>query len=147
MKSLLEPEAHSEIKKRLQNLSENTERKWGKMTAAQMAKHCQGPLEIMLGHDNFDLKPNWFAKVFFKGAMYSDKLWRKNLPTIPRFKITEEHDLTTEKTKLESLLDELGTQLNKEGWGTHPAFGKFTDEQWGKMQYKHLDHHFRQFGI
>jgi hypothetical protein len=147
MKSILDAQAHSEIKDRLQNLTEHSDRKWGKMTAAQMAKHCQGPLEIMLGHNDYDLKPNWFVNLLFKKAMYSDKLWRKNLPTIRRFKIENDRDLTVEKNKLNALLDELGGQLNKESWGQHPSFGKFTNQQWGKMQYKHLDHHFRQFGI
>ncbi|MCF6222561.1 MAG: hypothetical protein L3J34_02410 [Flavobacteriaceae bacterium] len=26
-------------------------------------------------------------------------------------------------------------------------FGEFTAKQWGKMQYKHLDHHLKQFGL
>ena len=28
----------------------------------------------------------------------------------------------------------------------HPFFGKLTSEEWGIGMYKHLDHHFRQFG-
>ena len=37
--------------------------------------------------------------------------------------------------------------LKTEIWNPHPMFGKFTMEQWGKMEYKHLDHHLRQFGV
>lgn len=29
----------------------------------------------------------------------------------------------------------------------HPFFGKMTGEDWGHLMYKHLDHHFRQFGV
>ncbi len=32
-------------------------------------------------------------------------------------------------------------------WPLHPVFGKFTKEQYGKMNYKHLDHHLTQFGV
>ena len=79
--------------------------------------------------------------------MYSDKLWRKNLPTAKGFKITDAKDFASEKAKLAALLDEFDTQRSRNDWQAHPAFGPMTKEQWGKMQYKHLDHHFRQYGV
>ena len=79
--------------------------------------------------------------------MYSDKLWRKNLPTAKGFKIMEDKDFAAEKAKLEALLNEFDTQRDRTNWQPHPAFGEMTKEQWGKMQYKHLDHHFRQYGV
>ena len=30
---------------------------------------------------------------------------------------------------------------------THPFFGTMTDDEWGKLHYVHLDHHFAQFGV
>ena len=147
MKSLFEPEAFSEIKNRLANLSEKTERQWGKMTPAQMAHHCQSPLNIMLEKVDYGFKPNWLAKLFFKKSLYSDKPWRKNLPTPKQFRETEQRDFTAEKQHLEALIDELGSQRERNDWKPHPDFGYFTKEQYGEMQYKHLDHHFRQFGI
>ncbi|MGB5666410.1 MAG: DUF1569 domain-containing protein, partial [Maribacter sp.] len=32
-------------------------------------------------------------------------------------------------------------------WNLHPLFGEFTVEQWGQMEFKHLDHHLKQFGV
>ena len=29
----------------------------------------------------------------------------------------------------------------------HPIFGKMSYEEWDKLQYMHLDHHLRQFGV
>ena len=145
MKSLFENDALKEIRTRLDTLSETSEKQWGKMTAGQMAHHCQLPLNVMLEKENYNLKPNWFAKTFFKKAMYSDKLWKKNLPTMKQFKETTARDFTTEKQKLQQLLDEFETQRERTDWKPHPSFGELTKEQWGKMQYKHLDHHLRQF--
>ncbi len=147
MRSLLEKEAFDEIKDRISMLEEHSARQWGKMTPAQMARHCQYPLRIMLGHEDYNLRPNWLVNALFKKSMYNDKPWRKNLPTVKRFKQTEPADFPTEIAKLNSLIDEIGENRNKESWGDHPAFGKLTNEQWGKMQYKHLDHHLRQFGL
>lgn len=147
MKSILNTEAFSEIKNRLDTLSENSERQWGKMTNGQMLRHCQGPLNIMLGKNDYNLKPNWLINLLFKKILYSDKLWRKGLPTAKAFKQTKAYDFTTEKAYLVTLVNELGEQMDKTDWGKHPAFGHLTNEQWGKMQYKHLDHHLRQFGV
>ena len=147
MKSLFTDDAFNEITARLNNLSENSKRQWGKMTPGQMAHHCQLPLNIILEKKNLNLKPNWLVNLFFKKSMYSDKPWRKNLPTAPGFKETKPRDFTTEKAALQSLLAEFGTQRDRNNWKPHPSFGKFTKEQYGKMQYKHLDHHFRQFGV
>ncbi len=145
MKSLFETDALTEIRTRLQTLSETSEKQWGKMSAGQMVHHCQIPLNVILEKEDYNLKPNWFAKTFFKKAMYSDKPWRKNLPTMKQFKETTTKDLTTEKQKLQELLDEFEKQRERTDWKPHPSFGALTKEQWGKMQYKHLDHHFRQF--
>ena len=79
--------------------------------------------------------------------MYSDKPWRKNLPTAKPFKITEKKDFSSEKSALEAMLNEFESQRDRTAWNPHPSFGEFTKEQWGKMQYKHLDHHLRQFGV
>jgi hypothetical protein len=147
MKSLFDDEAYSEIRNRLHNLSENSERQWGKMTQGQLVSHLQLPLNIILEKVDYGFKPNWLVNLLFKKSMYSDKLWRKNLPTAKGFKTTEEKDFAPEKAKLEALLDEFDTQRGRANWQAHPAFGAMTKEQWGKMQYKHLDHHFRQYGV
>jgi hypothetical protein len=147
MKSLFDLEAFSEIKERLANLNETAPKQWGEMTHGQMVHHCQGPLNIILEKNDYGLKPNWLAKLFFKKSLYSDKLWSKNLPTAKFLRETDDWDLKTEKANLEALLTEFEAQRDRTDWKQHPGFGSFTKKQYGKMQYKHLDHHFRQFGV
>ena len=147
MKSLFDQEAYEEVRSRIDALTENSERQWGKMTPGQMVCHCQAPLNIILGKNDYGLKPNWLIKTFFKKSMYNDKPWRKNLPTVPGMKQTAPKDLTKERAKLETLLEELHAQRDRDDWQPHPTFGDLTKEQWGQMQYKHLDHHLTQFGV
>lgn len=147
MKSLFDQEAYDEIRSRLQALSENSERQWGKMTPGQMLRHCQAPLNIILEKEDYGFKRNWLAILFFKKSLYNDKPWRKNLPTAGPLKQKEPRDFTKEKAALESLLDEFDTQRAREEWPPHPGFGEFTKQQLGQMQYKHLDHHLTQFGV
>lgn len=147
MKSFFEKGVYEEIKGRIEKLTIDTQPNWGKMNTGQMLHHCQMPLNIILEKEDYGVKPNWLVNLLFKKSMYSDKLWRKNLPTAPGFKIQDERDFDKEHSHILNLLEELNAQKEREDWQPHPAFGKLTKEQWGKMQYKHLDHHLRQFGV
>ena len=150
MKSIFNTEAYEEILSRIDQLSESSERQWGKMQVGQMLHHCQYPLKIGLGRHNPKNKPSLMLKVmgkFFKKSLYNDKPWKQNLPTAKSFKVEDDKDFTAEKQVLVGLIRDFHQEKDKKEWDPHPAFGSFTPEQWGQMQYKHLDHHLRQFGV
>lgn len=147
MKSLFEPSSKEEIISRIAKLSGQHVPLWGKMSVSQMLHHCQFPLKLAIKNDPKGSKPNFLARLFFKKMMYNDRLWRKNLPTVPKFKVVEDKDFNSEKKLLLELIEEFSSKSDKINWNPHPMFGKFSPEQWGKIQYKHLDHHLRQFGV
>lgn len=147
MKSLFDHNTHTEIKNRLQKLSETSERQWGKMTVGQMAWHCQYPLSLAIRNKENSGKGNWFVKLFFKKSLYNDKPWRKNLPTAPQLKAKEDKNFTEEVKVLAQLVDDFAALDTRTVWQPHPAFGSFTKAQWGQVGYKHLDHHLKQFGV
>jgi len=150
MKSLFNPDAHQEILDRIEKLNENTSPQWGKMSVDQMLKHCQAPLEVAIGNKQLNSKIGFMKKLLFKAfkpTMYNDKLWNQNIPTAKEYVIMQNHDFNTEKEKLKKVINEFSTLKTKTNWPKHPFFGNFNTEQWGKLQYKHLDHHFRQFDV
>ncbi len=147
MKSLLQEDGYLDIKQRLEKLNENSTRDWGKMSVGQMCWHCQYPLQLAIENKPNNSNGNWFIKTFFKKSMYNEKPWRKNLPTAPQLKTQENKEFSKEHKKLKALIDQFYDNRNREKWYPHPTFGTFTKEQWGQMQYKHLDHHLRQFGL
>ncbi len=147
MESLLQPKPYTEVLKRLATLQPDTKPLWGKMNASQMLKHCQRPLEIAVKGKTFGLKSNFIIRWFFKSSMYNDKPFVKNMPTPKGFKVTEDANFTNERDQLINLIEEFHKMRGKENWPHHPVFGFLTTEQWGKMQYKHLDHHLRQFKV
>ncbi|WP_343485495.1 DUF1569 domain-containing protein [Allomuricauda sp. d1] len=147
MKSLFEKEAYDELLERLEKITPDSERLWGKMSPAQMAWHCQFPLKIAVENKDRGVSGNPLVRLLFKKTLYNDKLWRKNLPTAPGLKATEEKDFDEEMPKLKQLVTACYEARERDQWHPHPLFGKLTPEQWGKMEYKHLDHHLRQFGV
>ena len=149
MKSLFDSNTHQEVLQRIEKLNPQNQPIWGKMSVSQMLRHCQKPLEVANGKLELP-RPNALKRyVFglFKSSLYDDKPWRHNLPTAKEFVIKNTTDFQVEKEKLIADINEFEKKSTNLNWPDHPMFGKFTTDQWGKMQYKHLDHHLMQFGV
>ena len=121
------------------------------MNVSQMLKHCHYPIEVAMGNMELNSKKLGFMKrlIFklFKPSMYNDKPWKQGLPTAKDYVVKIDADFDAEKEKLVTSINEFSLLGSKINWPPHPFFGNFTTEQWGKSQYKHLDHHLRQFGV
>jgi Protein of unknown function (DUF1569) len=148
MKSLFDTEAYEEILNRFNSLNKNSQPKWGKMNVAQMLKHCQLPLDVANESMTLNTNVGFIKKLIFKlfkPIMYNDKAWSHNSPTAKEFIVVDAQEFNTEKDKLLTIIKAFHSKKDKTNWPKHPIFGNFTPEQWGKMQYKHLDHHLTQF--
>ncbi|PQB04961.1 DUF1569 domain-containing protein [Aureitalea marina] len=149
MESLFEQQGYQIIQDRLDKLSPDQPAKWGKMDVAQMLHHCQKAFEIPLGISTIKPPGGLMKLAFkvFKKTLYNDKPWGKGMRTAPEFLVKDAKVYETEKSRLLELAAQFHEKGKDHNWPIHPAFGKLTSEQWGKMQYKHLDHHLRQFGV
>ena len=149
MKSIFEESACNEIMSRLENLNDNAKANWGKMNVEQMLEHCTKPIELSLGESQIE-KPNWLKRSIFKlvaPSLYNDKPWKQGLPTAKEYIITDSFNFNTQKEKLKTKIEQMSQSKDYfEPTKDQPYFGT-TAEQWGKSAYKHLDHHFRQFGV
>ena len=83
----------------------------------------------------------------FKKSMYNDEPWKKNAPTLRQFRVADQRNFENEKAFLTELIHDFHDTRDQKERTPHPAFGHLTYDQWGQMQYKHLDHHLRQFGV
>ena len=148
IKSLFDNTAYKEIITRVEKLSPDSQRLWGKMQVEQMLAHCKQAFKVPLTDKPM---PRMFLGLLLgsmvKSKLYNETPWKQALPTSPDFVIKDERDFEKEKTALLELVNKFHT-TGPAGVGNypHPFFGKFTKEQWAKMMWKHLDHHLRQFG-
>lgn len=146
--SLFDVTGRAAMLARLDRLQPDAARQWGKMTAAQMLAHCQQPLRVATGE--LPLKRSLVGFLF--GRLAKKKLlapapWKPGLPTAPEFKITDARDFAKEKAALLAIVKRFG-EAGPAGLTTapHPFFGPLTTDEWQALQWKHLDHHLRQFG-
>jgi len=134
---------------RIRKLSSDSLPYWGTMSVSQMLAHCQSPLNVALGRAT--LKRSILGILFgrlAKKSLVSDVPYKHNLPTAPSFVVKDARNFEMEKEKLIALI----TEFTKGGPEAliktpHPFFGPLTPEEWSKSQWKHLDHHLRQFGV
>jgi Protein of unknown function (DUF1569) len=150
MKNMFEAGLVEEVKGRLAHLRPDSERLWGKMTAAQAVAHCSASMEWALGDTTAPrlllgrvvggmIKPKVFG---------DDEPMRRNSPTVKALVVNDDRDLGKERERLRGLIDRFAVG-GPEGCTVHPHsfFGKLTPQEWATLMYKHLDHHLRQFGV
>jgi hypothetical protein len=150
MESLFDPQGNKNIIERIDNLTPIKLSEWGVMTVSQMLEHCQMPLKVVYG--TLEIKVNWLMKLLFgrsaKKMFSGHKRFGKGLPTAKEFKITYEPDFETAKKELKELVSKFSRDGRKGIMVTsHPLFGKMTYDEIDYAQWKHLDHHLRQFGV
>lgn len=135
---------------RINRLTPQTQRLWGKMSVAQMLAHVNVAYE--LAYDNIHPRPGavarFFAKLFAKKLVVGDRPYPKSTMTAPVFKVSDDKDFEQEKQRLIAYLEKtlaLGAQ-HFEGRES-PSFGPLTAREWSVLFYKHNDHHLQQFGV
>lgn len=147
--SLYDPTTFDGIMGRLDKLTPAAERLWGTMTVAQMLAHVRKALETSFDNG----KPARFNLFGFlmgpliKKMVLKDEPYKKSLPTGKQVIVKDDRDFETEKSKLvETMKKFLANGPDKAATKPHPLFGKMTGDEWGFSQWKHLDHHLKQFG-
>lgn len=151
MNNLFNQSDVKELLERIEKLTPNDQRLWGKMNVAQMLAHCNVSMETAMGKSF--IKPIFIGSIigrFLKKTALSEKPFGKNSPTDKTYIFTDKYDLNFEEQK--SNLQRAVKQFFEGGESKctahpHPFFGKFRPEQWGIFVWKHLDHHLRQFGV
>lgn len=150
MKNIFEGNTTQELIDRVNKLTPESERQWGKMNVDQMLAHCNVAYDMSFT-DQYP-KPNFFVKqllkMFVKPTTCGEEPYKKNGKTAPQFIIKDKRDFELEKQKLINYLNKtrnLGA-AHFEGLESH-SFGKLSSREWSNLFYKHLDHHLTQFGV
>ena len=151
MKNLFDAAVANELKTRLGHLEPHSERRWGKMFAAQMLAHCAVSIQWAVGEvvpEKQALPMRLMGRLVKPFVLRDEEPFRKNSPTAKSLIVADERDLDRERDRLSGLIDKFvvgGAAACTRN--PHSFFGKLTPEEWAILTYKHLDHHLRQFGV
>lgn len=137
----------------LERITEGTPALWGKMSAQQMIEHLESLFLLSANPDN-GLSISVPAERLPKALAWleSEKQFRPNTiaPILPETPLPCQYD-SIDRAKSNCLLaaDKYAQAWRNQPEMTiiHPVFGRLTRRQWDRFHWKHLQHHFRQFGL
>lgn len=136
---------------RINNLTPETQRKWGKMTVDQVLAHMNVPYSFIFEPEK-QKKPGMVAKFllknFVKPKVVNNIPYKQSIPTSPVFIISDARNFEEEKKKLIGNIQRV-QQLGREAFEgkENSSFGILTAQEWNNMLAKHLNHHLQQFGV
>jgi len=124
----------------------DAQRQWGKMNLVQMLNH----LKIATGSaiKVYSLKDEgnflWRTIIKFIVLRVLRRLPKSaKAPEGFKIEMNNELDFNTEKEKAITILKKAYSSTNETY--VHPMFGNMSREEWGRLVYRHFDHHLRQF--
>ena len=146
--TLLDSQDRASLLDRAARLKPEMSARWGHMDAPQMVRHCAEALRMSLG----EVHPRPLGRRLFHTRLAKYLIIRifpfpKGAPTAPELRITEPAVLEPERGRLGELVGRYGAPTEGDTRAEHPLFGVLSREEWAELQYRHVDHHLRQFGV
>ena len=150
MNTIFDQAARDGFLARLANLTPDTPRRWGRFTAPRMVAHVNDSMRMALGELSVAPKKSPLRTAFLRWLVIHVLPFPRSAPTAPELLVRGNDGavrLDAERATFSELLAKLASREGSTAWPEHPAFGTMTGKDWGTLGYKHVNHHFKQFGI
>jgi hypothetical protein len=151
MSDTIDEQVKARLTERLNKLSPETKRQWGKMDVTQMLTHMNDAFRIALGIKPAADVSGFFSRyITFPIGVYVLPFWPKGEATaneLDQQKLgSKPRDFYTELEFLLKMID-VFNEREPQKLKPHPMFGNINKKQWRDLLVKHLNHHLRQFGV
>jgi oxepin-CoA hydrolase/3-oxo-5,6-dehydrosuberyl-CoA semialdehyde dehydrogenase len=142
----------TEVPQLLQRLKPETPRLWGSMAAPQMLDHLHAGTVLFMAKRIVPLEVPEEKLERYKAFLMSDKNFGEGAPKPDLYHEYEAAEPGAFQAQKDAFLKTLSTfddvtQTDPDFWCFHPSFGKLNAEETRQLQYKHIRHHFQQFGL
>lgn len=136
------------IRRRLDALVPDRRALWGKFTAPEMVCHVSAGFRQALGEIDTGKPSGPMTVPGINWLVIHVVPWPKGKAKSPPGLLTTK-PTTWEKdvAGLQKLIERFGQRGAKANWPPSAAFGAISGRTWGVLQYRHLDHHLRQFNL
>lgn len=147
MKNINDQSDFEHIVTRVKFLSTANIRQWGKMDLQQMLVHCKAQLKIALGEIKTTPQGSFMMRtVLGKWIAFSNIPWPKGANTPNKMNVEKNSfEFTGIENEKKELLAYLARVKLAPQLMPHPFFGALSPKEWGRLIFKHIDHHLKQF--
>lgn len=149
MENLLNQKDCEKIIRRMNTITPFSEKLWGKMDVNQMIVHLKDQLDIALGIKVAKAQgPLILRTMVGRNLALYFLPWRKGKEATPKEMDASLNgmiitDFESDKHLLLSRIKEFEVAAS---FYPHPFFGKLGNKDWGRLAWKHINHHLLQFG-
>ena len=136
------------ILRRFERLPPDARPQWGKLDAPRMVTHVTDAVRASIGELTLTpakISPLRYWPINVLVMFYAP--WPKSAPTAPELLTRRPTAWADELQTLRAAIDRFTARGVNSQFPQHVAFGRLTGAQWGRLTYRHLDHHLRQFGV
>ena len=145
MAMLHDPGFRKAIEARLDTLRSDSPRQWGSMTVDQMLWHVNQFLAAAVGEGTLPVQKTPIPAPILRFFLIYFP-WPKSAPTNKGAVAKAEHDFETERARCRALIARFVSRPIDGDWPMNASFAIANGRFESKLQARHLDHHFRQFG-
>ncbi|MDP9348019.1 MAG: hypothetical protein M3P24_02590 [Gemmatimonadota bacterium] len=147
MRCLWDPESVTDVQNRLDRLTPDLQPRWGRLAPHAMVCHLSDALRITLG----EISPSPIRSPLRYPPLKWLAVYALPMPRGVKspdgFFTTPTTEWDADRAQLVELLGRSAARPAEGPWGVSPLFGTLSKRQWGILNFKHTDHHLRQFGV
>jgi hypothetical protein len=147
MASLFDARSREAILGRISRLSPDRAPLWGRFSAPEMVCHVSAGLRQGLGELQAGSPSGPMSHAPLNWLVIHVLPWPKGkAQSPPEFLTTRPTAWSDDVARLRELIRRFADRGPSADWPASRAFGRISGRSWGVLQYRHLDHHLRQFG-
>jgi Protein of unknown function (DUF1569) len=132
---------------RIGRLTPDAAPRWGRMDASRMVVHVTDALRMATGELRCTASKGPLTLPIVKQLVMFYLPWPKGVLTAPELLVRRPEQWPYEIATLRAAIEEFVTKSHAGAWPRHPRFGHLTGAEWGRLMYRHLNHHLTQFGV
>ncbi len=151
MKNFFKEKNRVSLLNRLSNLTNEHTSRWGKMNSHQVIVHLTDPFRAALNERPVAVHRSAFSKWPFNKFVVYIMPWPKGAPTAPEFiqgvKGSTPVEFEKDKQELFRAMEKFVLSEKTMTFLPSPVFGKINNKDWGRLMWRHVNHHLKQFGV
>ena len=135
---------------RILKLTPETKHLCGNMEVVEMLQHCNATNKLIMQGIESDRRDSFKQKAIKIVYLNLPLKFPKNIKAPKKLKLITDKETPQNFQKEQELYIELISQFPAHTLPNkmyHPAFGNLTPKEWGILNWMHMDHHLRQFGV
>ncbi|MEQ1946050.1 MAG: DUF1569 domain-containing protein [Bryobacteraceae bacterium] len=148
MSTFADPSVRTTVCARIERLTPDAQRRWGKMTPHQMICHLADGYRMSAAKRQPNPVDNLFTRTVMRfAALHTPLKWPRDIQTVPEADQGKNGTKPGAWEQDHAELIRMVDNFTPIAGHRHPIFGPLTETEWAVWAYRHADHHLRQFGM